>query len=104
MDGPQLARFRAALLDDRSGKPLDAILAKLKRAGFSIGSHDVLQRVPRGVDPEHPRADLLKRKGLIVAFPEPSRALLVQPGLVDWLVRHTKRAAPLVEWLGALAD
>jgi uncharacterized protein (DUF2461 family) len=30
--------------------------------------------------------------------------LLVQPGLVDWLVRHTKRAAPLVEWLGALAD
>jgi uncharacterized protein (TIGR02453 family) len=104
MDGPQLARFRAALLDDRSGKPLDAILAKLKRAGFSVGSHDVLQRVPRGVDPEHPRADLLKRKGLIVTFPELPRALLVQSGLVDWLVRHTKRAAPLVEWLGALAD
>jgi uncharacterized protein (TIGR02453 family) len=104
MDGPQLARFRAALLDDRSGKPLDAILAKLKRAGFSVGSHDALQRVPRGVDPEHPRADLLKRKGLIVTFPELPRALLVQPGLVDWLVRQTKRAAPLVEWLGALAD
>jgi uncharacterized protein (TIGR02453 family) len=104
MDGPQLARFRAALLDDRTGKPLDAILAKLKRAGFSVGSHDVLQRVPRGVDPDHPRADLLKRKGLIVAFPELPRVLLVQPGLVDWLVRHTKRAAPLVEWLGALAN
>ena len=104
MDGPQLARFRAALLDDRSGTPLDAILAKLKRAGFAVGSHDVLQRVPRGVDPDHSRADLLKRKGLIVTFPDPPRALLVQPGLVDWLVRQTKRAAPLVEWLGALAD
>jgi uncharacterized protein (TIGR02453 family) len=104
MDGPRLARFRAALLDDRSGKPLDAILAKLKRAGFAVGSHDVLQRVPRGVDPDHPRADLLKRKGLIVTFPEPPRALLVQSGLVDWLVRHTKRAAPFVEWLDALAD
>ena len=104
MDGPQLARFRAALLDDRSGKPLDAILAKLKRAGFAVGSHDVLQRVPRGVDPDHSRADLFKRKGLIVTFPDPPRALLVQPGLVDWLVRHTKRAAPLVEWLEALAD
>jgi uncharacterized protein (TIGR02453 family) len=104
MDGPRLARFRAALLDDRSGRPLDAILAKLKRAGFAVGSHDVLQRVPRGVDPDHPRADLLKRKGLIVTFPEPPRALLVQSGLVDWLVRHTKRAAPLVDWLEALAD
>jgi uncharacterized protein (TIGR02453 family) len=104
MDGPQLARFRAAVLDDSSGKPLDAILRKLTRAGFAVGSHDVLQRAPRGVDPDHPRADLLKRKGLIVTFPEPPRALLVQPGLVDWLVRHTKRTAPLVDWLGALAD
>jgi uncharacterized protein (TIGR02453 family) len=104
MDGPQLARFRAAVLDERSGGALTAILKKLRRAGFGVGSHDVLQRVPRGLDPDHPRADLLKRKGLIVTFPDPPRALLVRPTLVDWLVRHTRHAAPLVEWLGALND
>ena len=104
MDAPQLARFRAAVLDDRAGGALAAILGKLTRAGFAVRSHDVLQRVPRGIDPDHPRADLLRRKGLNVAFPDPPRALLVRPTLVDWLVKNTKRTAPLVEWLASLND
>ena len=64
----------------------------------------MLQRVPRGLDPDHPRADLLKRKGLIVTFPGPKPALLVARTLVDWLVTHTKRAAPLVEWLASVGE
>jgi uncharacterized protein (DUF2461 family) len=58
--------------------------------------------VPRGFDPDHPRADLLKRKGLIVTFPDLPRELLVSRKLADWLVTHAKRAVPLVEWLGAV--
>ncbi len=104
MDPGQLARFRQAVVDDRQGGALVAILRKLARAGFGVGSHDVLQRVPRGLDPDHPRADLLKRKGLIVTFPEPPRELLVTRTFVDWLVTHTKRAVPLVEWLASLAE
>ena len=104
MDGPQLARFRAAVVDERRGAELAATLRKLGRAGFTVESHDVLQRVPRGFDPEHPRAELLRRKGLIVAFPDLPRALLVSHGLADWLVAHTKRAVPLVEWLASLAE
>jgi uncharacterized protein (TIGR02453 family) len=99
MDGAQLARFREALLDDRRATELDALLRKLTRAGYEVGSHDTLQRVPRGIDPEHPRADLLKRKGLIVSYPDLPRALLVSPKLIDWLVTHTRRAVPVVEWL-----
>jgi len=99
MDPGQLASFREAVLDDRRGGELVAILRKLTRAGFVVGSHEVLQRVPRGLEPDHPRADLLKRKGLIVTFPEPSRRLLTARTFVDWLVTHTKRAVPLVEWL-----
>src|SRR5437773_1776426 len=95
---------RQAVVDDRQGGALVAILRKLARAGFGVGSHDVLQRVPRGLDPDHPRADLLKRKGLIVTFPEPPRELLVTRTFVDWLVTHTKRAVPLVEWLASLAE
>jgi uncharacterized protein (TIGR02453 family) len=102
MDSEQLARFRGAVVDERRGSALAALLRKLARDGFAAGSHDTLQRVPRGFDPDHPRSDLLKRKGLIVTFPELPRELLVSRTLVDWLVTHTKRAARLVEWLAAV--
>ena len=104
MDPGQLARFREAVVDDHRGGDLVAILRKLTRAGFTVGSHDLLQRVPRGFDPNHPRADLLRRKGLIVTFPELPRELLVTRGLIDWLVRHTREAVPLVEWLASVAE
>jgi uncharacterized protein (TIGR02453 family) len=104
MDGAQLARFREAVVDDRRGGELAALLRKLGRAGFEVGSHDVLQRVPRGLDAAHPRADLLKRKGLIVTFPDPPPKLLVSRTLVDWLVTHTRRVVPLVEWLAAVGE
>ena len=104
MDPGQLARFRDAVLDDRRGGALAAILRKLGRAGFAAGSHDVLQRVPRGFDPTHPRAELLKRKGLIVTFPQPPRQLLVRHTLVNWLVTRAKRVVPLVEWLASVAE
>ena len=104
MQPDQLARFREAVLDDRRGAELAVLLRKLGRAGFAVGSHDVLQRVPRGIDPAHPRAELLKRKGLIVTFPEPPRHLLVSHALVDWLVKGVRRAVPLVEWLATVGE
>jgi uncharacterized protein (TIGR02453 family) len=99
MDPGQLARFRAAVLDQRTGAALAGIVAKLVRAGYTVGSHDTLAKVPRGIDPAHPRADLLRRRGLIVSFPDLPRDLLVTRTLADWLVTHTKRTVPLVEWL-----
>ena len=105
MDSDQLARFRAAVLDERRGKEVAAILAKLEKAGFVAGSHDTLKKVPRGIDPDHPRAELLKRKGLVVEFPRFARTLIASRGLVDWVAKETKRAAPLVQWLAlALGD
>jgi uncharacterized protein (DUF2461 family) len=104
MEPEQLAPFRAAVADDRRGGPLVSILATLTRAGFVVGSHEVLKKVPRGLDPGHPRGDLLRRKGLIVTFPALRRELLVTRELVPWLVAHTKRAVPLVEWLAAVAE
>ena len=104
MDAPQLARYRAAVLDDASGRSLAAILGSLERVGFSVSSHEALKKVPRGIDPEHPRAALLKRKGLIVSFPMLPAELLVTHRLVDWLVRHAKRAVPVVEWLAAVEE
>jgi uncharacterized protein (DUF2461 family) len=102
MDGDQLKRFRAAVVDAKRGSELAKLLATLGRAGFSVDSHEQTQRVPRGFDPDHPRADLLRRKGLIVAFPGLDRTLLTSPKLVEWVVTQAKKPVPLVEWLAAV--
>jgi uncharacterized protein (TIGR02453 family) len=102
MDGDSLKRFRAAVDDDKQGAALTKLLSTLSKAGFTIDSYEQTQRVPRGYDPDHARADLLRRKGLIAMFPEPSRAMLTSPKLVDWLVTNAKKSVPLVEWLAAV--
>jgi uncharacterized protein (TIGR02453 family) len=101
MESAELARFREALLDPRRGGEVVGILGKLERAGFVVGSHETLKKVPRGVDPDHPRADLLKRKGLVVEFPKFAKRSIVTREFADTIAQSTKRAAPLVEWLVA---
>ena len=53
------------------------IVLGLVKKGFSLDSMETLKKVPRGFEPDHPRAELLKRKGLIVMFPKLEPAELV---------------------------
>jgi uncharacterized protein (TIGR02453 family) len=99
MDPRSLERFRAAVADDKKGRELDRMLAKLTKKKFSVDSHDTYKRVPAGYDPEHPRAEHLKRKGLTVGFPALPKGILATPKLVAWLATQIEAAAPLVEWL-----
>ena len=101
MDGDQLKRFRAAVDDPKRGAELAKLLATLGRAGFAVESYEETRRVPRGFDSEHPRADLLRRKGLFVTFPDLDRKLLTSPKLVDWLATQARKPIPLVEWLAS---
>jgi len=99
MDSHALTGFRKAVADPKSGAELDKLLRALIKKGYSVDSHDSYKRVPKGYDPEHPRAEHLKRKGLTVGFPALPKGLLTSPKLGPWLVAHAKAAAPLVEWL-----
>lgn len=94
-----LERFRRAVAEDARGKELARIVARLEKKGFVTGAAESLKRVPKGYDPGHPRAELLKRKGLIVTFPLLPKGLLATPKLTQWLADGSKTAAPLVEWL-----
>jgi uncharacterized protein (DUF2461 family) len=96
--------FRTSVLDDVTGKPLATMLRTLERAGYRAGAYETLRKAPRGVDPDHPRADILKRKGLIVSSFELPRELLTSRRLIGWLATHAKRTAPLVEWLAERID
>jgi uncharacterized protein (TIGR02453 family) len=99
MEPDVLKRHRAAVLDRRRGAEIERIVADLRRKGFSLSAHDRTKRVPAGVDPEHPRAELLKMKGLAAMAPPLDRRLLASRDLVDRLVADARAAAPLVHWL-----
>jgi uncharacterized protein (TIGR02453 family) len=99
MAGPDLARYRAAVADDKRGKELVKLLGSLEKKGFTIASHGEFKRVPKGIDPDHPRAALLKYQGLVATFPPFPKGILTSPKLVPWLTQHAKVVAPLVEWL-----
>lgn len=101
MDGAQLERYRAAVLDERSGAELARIAGRLERAGFAIHARESLSKPPRGVAADHPRADLVKQKGLVAGFPGFAKDLIVSRDLVGWIVQHARKTAPLVEWLAA---
>jgi len=103
--GPEaLARYRAAVADDKRGKEIEKIVLGLVKKGFSLDSMETLKKVPRGFEPDHPRAELLKRKGLIVMFPKLEPADLVSRKILTTIVKHAKAAAPFVRWVAGVAE
>lgn len=99
----QLARFRAAIDDERTGPRFLAAVALAEAAGITVttGRHDPLGTAPRGYPRDHPRVHWLRAKGVEL----PHRA-----GAPSWL--HTDAAAShvrdllaeggaVVEWLDA---
>jgi uncharacterized protein (TIGR02453 family) len=99
MDAPALERFRRAVVDVKRGKELDQIIAKLEKKGYSFTAAETLKKAPKGIDPDHPRIELLKRKGLVVVYPKIPRAKLTSRALLDVLVKPSREVAPLVEWI-----
>ncbi|HXS62820.1 MAG TPA: DUF2461 family protein [Streptosporangiaceae bacterium] len=90
----QIALFRSAVAAGHSGRALERLLESLAADGHEIGG-DVMKRVPRGYPADHPRADLLRHRSLIVACEfEPEAVLDVEP-----VYRACERLRPLLGWL-----
>ena len=98
-DDRQLVRWRKLVAADRTGKEIASLIRRLRAAGYQVGGHDDYKKVPKGFAPDHPRAELLRMRGLTAGFPEMPRGILHRPELVDWLVTHVRATAPLVGWL-----
>ncbi|HKE15666.1 MAG TPA: TIGR02453 family protein [Kofleriaceae bacterium] len=97
--GDTLTRWRRKLDDKVKGPEIAKIVAGLRKAKYQVTAYDELVRVPRPYAADHPRADLLRMKGLVIGFPAIPRGLIHRPELVGWLVGHAKAAAPLATWL-----
>ena len=98
MEPPVLQRYRALVDDARSGAELGKIVTRLQRAGWSLGSMEELKRVPAPYAQDHPRAELLKRKGLAASI-QPAEGISATPELADWAEARLREAAPMIHWL-----
>jgi uncharacterized protein (DUF2461 family) len=87
------------MLDDAKGKRLTRLAKALEKKGATIRAAETLKSTPRGVDPEHPRAELLKLKGLVGMFEDIPARSLGSRTLVEWLVGRGKLLSPLVRWI-----
>jgi uncharacterized protein (TIGR02453 family) len=80
----QLDRFRHAVDATDTGREIAGIVAALSKR-YQIGAIDELKTAPKGYAKDHPRVDLLRRKGLMMS---------IDFGAPKWL--HTRQAADKV--------
>ena len=67
MASDQLERFRRAVDGEALGSEVVQICAALAAGGFDLGAISELKTAPRGFPKDHPRIELLRRKGLIAS-------------------------------------
>lgn len=96
MPPDRLLKFRKAIVDPMRGKDVANILKKLEKAGFEIDASESLKKVPRGFEPTHPLAQVLKMKGLVARFPKLPD--IASPNFATFLVKACKQVEPLVTW------
>lgn len=94
-----LSRIRASIANDLTGPTLQRILAKLERAGFTVGG-DRLKTSPRGYQADHPRIDLLRHRSLTVGRDYGFEPIIHRPEFVDAVRADWKAARRLVDWVG----
>ena len=96
MASDQVARFRTAVDDERRGSDLEKRLAALE--GLTVAG-ETLKTRPRGYDPDHPRIDLLRHKGLYAWRAWEPDDVLHEPGTRDRVAATWRMLRPLTEWL-----
>lgn len=100
MSRDQLARYRAAVADDGTGRALRRVVDGLLRSGGGWElAGPALVRAPRGFDPGHPRIDLLRRKGLVLAQHHDVEPWLFTPQAAEVVAQGWRDLAPLNRWL-----
>ena len=96
----QLERFRAAVDDDARGAEIAAISAKLAKK-YTIGAISELKTAPRGYPKDHPRIELLRRKGLTAFMSWTPQPWMHTKAVVKKVRDGWNGASELNDWLDA---
>jgi uncharacterized protein (TIGR02453 family) len=94
----QLERYRRAAADDKSGPKLAAAVTAVGKK-LTISNRDALKRVPRGFDADHPRAELLKWKGVHAGKEFGAPKWMHTKAAYDRITAVWREAKPLNTWL-----
>lgn len=97
-DEARLDRYRKLVVQEKAGEALAHAVKKLEKAGLSLEGEKSV-RPPRGVTPEHPRAELSKHKGLAAARTMKPGGYLYTGELADRAEEIAKAYLPLHAWL-----
>jgi uncharacterized protein (TIGR02453 family) len=98
--GPaELDKYRRAVADEHSGQRLRRLVEALEARKIQVVGHETLKTVPRGYDREHPRADLLRHKGLVAWQEWPAGAWLGRASARTRVVDFLRASRPLMSWL-----
>ena len=101
---PILPKYREAVVDRHRGRALrKAIDAVAKSGDYALGGEHY-KRVPRGFDPEHRNADLLRYNSMWAGIEMKIPKELYTPEIVDFCYAHYKNMNPLHRWLKELAE
>jgi uncharacterized protein (TIGR02453 family) len=95
----QLQRFRDAVADKRSGPKLATEVDALRQKRYEVDARESLKRAPRGFDPDHPRVDLLRMKGVHAGRTFGDPRWLHTAGAAERIVGAWRDAAPVNRWL-----
>jgi len=99
LDKDQLEAYREAVVADRTGSRLLAIVHKLEAGGYEVGGEE-LKRTPAGLAADHPRARLLRHKRLYVWKNFGLQPWLGTAQAKDRVAEVWRDARPLTEWMG----
>lgn len=98
----QVKRLHAAVDDEKSGRAIEKLVAKLEEAGLTIGG-EALKTAPRGYPKDHPRVRLLRHKGLTAsrtwAWKKRPPAWLTGPDALPTIAQGWAEASRLNDWL-----
>jgi uncharacterized protein (TIGR02453 family) len=95
----QLERLRKAIADDKTGRALEKLVAKVRDDGIEVSAHEELKTAPKGYPKDHPRIELLRMKGLITWKQWPVAAWVRTAKAKDRIVEVLHAAKPVNAWL-----
>lgn len=101
MASDQLDRFRRAVDDDARGTEIAALVKAAEKAGYSMGAIGELKTAPRGYPKDHPRIELLRRKGLMGSKSWVPAAWMHTAKAAERVVAAWRAMADVNAWLDA---
>jgi uncharacterized protein (TIGR02453 family) len=94
----QLARYRPAVADDRTGPELERIVAGLRKQKYTVGGA-ALKTAPKGYPRDHLRIELLRFTDMTVWQEWSPAAWMGTAKAADRIVKVWRDASALTDWL-----